>query len=176
MWRSYLHSFKSYHKQCADFIIRECRSLTLSPCCEVIIFVTIMEYTPWIICIWSLHIWCQVRDIFKNLKFSKLMKFWGPGEHFRQKCHRILLAWPSTFLTFWAFDWWSSLNINGFMAFLNSWPSYLIMIPMYRLWLHGLYGLYGYRCPLSWGGCPSGNMVIDPRKAIHSLVIWLSNR
>ena len=24
-----------------------------------------------------------------------------------------------------------------------------IMIPMYRLWLHGLYGLYGPRCPLS---------------------------
>ena len=24
-----------------------------------------------------------------------------------------------------------------------------IMIPMYRLWLHGLYGLYGARCPLS---------------------------
>ena len=25
----------------------------------------------------------------------------------------------------------------------------MIMIPMYRLWLHGLYGLYGPRCPLS---------------------------
>ena len=24
-----------------------------------------------------------------------------------------------------------------------------MMIPMYRLWLHGLYGLYGPRCPLS---------------------------
>ena len=24
-----------------------------------------------------------------------------------------------------------------------------IIIPMYRLWLHGLYGLYGPRCPLS---------------------------
>ena len=24
-----------------------------------------------------------------------------------------------------------------------------IMIPMYRLWLHGLYGLYGPRCPMS---------------------------
>ena len=24
-----------------------------------------------------------------------------------------------------------------------------IMIPMYRLWLHGLYGLHGPRCPLS---------------------------
>ena len=24
-----------------------------------------------------------------------------------------------------------------------------IMIPMYRLWLHGLYGLHGLRCPLS---------------------------
>ena len=25
----------------------------------------------------------------------------------------------------------------------------MIMIPMYRLWLHGLYGLHGPRCPLS---------------------------
>ena len=28
-----------------------------------------------------------------------------------------------------------------------------IMIPMYRLWLHGLYGLHGPRCPLFEKGC-----------------------
>ena len=40
-----------------------------------------------------------------------------------------------------------------------------IMIPMYRLWLHSLYGLYGPRCPLS------------PKRLLnlitHSLTPWV---
>ena len=35
-----------------------------------------------------------------------------------------------------------------------------IMIPMYRLWLHGLHGLYGPWCLLSPKGCWRGSLVI----------------
>ena len=55
-----------------------------------------------------------------------------------------------------------------------------IMIPMYALWLHGLYGLYGPRCPLSPErllNLITHSLDLDvccPRKAVklnHSLAI-----
>ena len=38
----------------------------------------------------NFQMWCQIKAILKNSKLSELAKFWGPGEHFRQKCHRKL--------------------------------------------------------------------------------------
>ena len=62
-----------------------------------------------------------------------------------------------------------------------------ITIPMYRLWLHGLYGLYGPRCPLSskrpinlislslsrphWGNARSSE-VSEAMKFVAKIFIW----
>ena len=47
-----------------------------------------------------------------------------------------------SFLIF--FSWSSLWRADGV---LSTWGK--IMIPLYRLWLHGLYGLHRHRCPLS---------------------------
>ena len=44
-----------------------------------------------------------------------------------------------------------------------------IMIPMYILWLHGLYGLYGPRCPLT---AVKFNHSLTRKYTIKELPIW----
>ena len=41
----------------------------------------------WMIYILSFYTWCQIEAMLKIAIFSKLTKFWGPGELFRHKCH-----------------------------------------------------------------------------------------
>ena len=52
-----------------------------------------------------------------------------------------------------------------------------IMIPMYRLWLHGLYGLHGPWCPLSQKGCFNslvpGRSECDPKNVFFNLVLLI---
>ena len=66
---------------------------------------------------WFFHIWYHI-----ELTISKLSKYWGPGELFRQRWHRklsIVSGKPRAFPIVWAFDQCSISNINGG---LKIWP------------------------------------------------------
>ena len=53
---------------------------------------------------------------------------------------------PSLFCVSFLISFFLQVNCS-LQIVLSMWGK--IMIPMYRLWLHGLYGLHGPRCPLS---------------------------
>ena len=68
---------------------------------------------------WFFHFWCQIEAVFNILTFSKWPPFKGRGEIFYRKIHRtlnMLQKYPWAFVTFWAFDRCSSLNIDRAIA------------------------------------------------------------
>ena len=80
---------------------------------------------------------------FKNLNFWQFFKI----------CNfDIILFWTEIWcesLVWVIMEPWRVSQNAGILVLVSFWFCILIIIPMYKLWLNGLYGLYGPRCPLS---------------------------